>query len=86
MKLAYATTFSADDVSNWSGTPFYMAKAFQQENVSVENIGGLERKLPPFFKLKQEWKKIACGQRESPRFNVVAAKHYSEQVAESLKK
>lgn len=86
MKIAYATTFSADDVSNWSGTPFYMAQAFQKENVAVENIGGLKRRLPPFFKLKQEWKKVACGQRLSPRFNVTAAKYYSEQVAERLKK
>lgn len=86
MKLAYATTFSVDDVSSWSGTPFHMAKAFRKEGVEIEAIGNLKRRLPPFFKLKQTWKKIACQQRESPRFNITAAKYYSEQVAQQLKK
>lgn len=84
MKLAYATTFDARDVINWSGTPFHMAKGFEQQGVPIEYIGNLSRKLPPFFKLKQFCKKTACGQRESPRFNVTVAKHYSKQVAERL--
>ena len=86
MKIAYATTFSAEDVSNWSGTPYYMARAFEKEDVQVSNIGDLKRRLPPFFKVKQAWKKFACNQRESPRFNIVAAKYYSQQVANKLKK
>src|SRR3990167_9363888 len=86
MKLAYATTFDAKDVLNWSGTPFYMSHAFQQEDVQIDYIGNLSRKLPPFFKLKQTFKKTFCNQRESPRFNVVAAKYYSLQAARQVKK
>lgn len=85
MKLAYATTFDARDVHNWSGTPYHMSDAFEQQDTQVEYIGNLSRRLEPFFKLKQHWKKWACNQRESPRFNIVAAKHYSEQVARILK-
>jgi glycosyltransferase involved in cell wall biosynthesis len=81
MKLAYATTFDAQDVGNWSGTPHYMSKSFAEQGAEVDYIGSLKRRLPAGFKLTQFWKSIACGQRESPRFNVVAAKHYSEQVA-----
>jgi glycosyltransferase involved in cell wall biosynthesis len=86
MKLAYATTFDARDVINWSGTPFYMSNAFEQQGISLERIGNLTRHLPPFFKVKQAWKKITCGQRESPRFNTIAAKFYSKQVHERLAK
>ncbi len=86
MKLAYATTFDARDVINWSGTPFYMSNAIEQQGVSLERIGNLSRQLPPFFKAKQVWKKVTCGQRESPRFNTIAAKHYSKQVSEQLAK
>jgi len=86
MKLAYTTTFDAQDITNWSGTPFYMSRAFQQQGEHIEYIGRLSRQLPPFFKLKQAWKKFACDQRESPRFNITAAQHYSKQVAERLKK
>ena len=85
MKLAYATTFDSRDVINWSGTPYYMSKFFEENGCHIEHIGNLERKLPSGFKIKQFWKDLACGQRESPRFNTVAAKHYSEQVAERIK-
>lgn len=84
MKIAFTTTFDSRDVSNWSGTPFHMANAFQEQGVSIQYFGNLQRKLPAFFKIKQFWKKFACGQRESPRFNIVAAKYYSQQVARSL--
>lgn len=84
MKLAYATTFDANDVSNWSGTPYYMSQSLEKSGVDVQYIGSLRRRLEPGFKLKQFWKDIACGQRESPRFNITAARHYSEQVAQKL--
>lgn len=86
MRIAYATTFDARDVHNWSGTPFYMSRAFEHAGIEVDYVGSLSRKLPPFFKLKQAWKKFACDQRESPRFNVFASKHYSEQAARQLEK
>jgi glycosyltransferase involved in cell wall biosynthesis len=84
MKLAYATTFDSADVNNWSGTPFYMTNGFAAQDVEIERIGNLARRLPRNFKIIQAWKKFACNQRESPRFNIVAAKYYSEQVAKKL--
>jgi len=85
MKVAFATTFDGRDVSNWSGTPYYMSKGLADGGLQVEYIGSLSRKVAPFFKIKQAWKKFAAGQRESPRHNVIAAQHYSRQVAEKLK-
>lgn len=85
MKLAFATTFDALNMENWSGTPFYMAKAFQQEEIMIHHIGGLKRHLPIHFKLVQFLKKYFLNERESPRYNVMAAKYYSEQVAKQLK-
>lgn len=84
MRIAYTTTFDARHVHNWSGTPYHMSRAFADEGVVVDYIGDLTRKLPPFFKLKQTWKKFVCATRESPRFNIVAAQHYSQQVARAL--
>ena len=31
MRLAYATTFNTHEVTNWSGTPYHMSRAFQQQ-------------------------------------------------------
>lgn len=84
MHIAYTTTFNAHDVHNWSGTPYYMSKAFTHHGIDVDYIGSLQRKLPRFFKSKQIINKYLLQQRESPRFNVTAAKHYSSQVARQL--
>jgi glycosyltransferase involved in cell wall biosynthesis len=84
MRIAYTTTFDAADVHNWSGTPYHMAKAFTENGAQVDYIGSLQRKLPPFFKIKQALSQYLSNQRESPRFNVVAAQHYSAQVAKQL--
>ena len=86
MRIAYTTTFDARDIHNWSGTPFHMSQALQEAGMEIDYIGSLSRKLPRFFKIKQAWKKFACDQRESPRFNTVAAEHYSHQVAKQLEK
>jgi glycosyltransferase involved in cell wall biosynthesis len=84
MKLAFATTFDARDISNWSGTPYYMSRNFAAAGSDIDYIGSLKRRLPFGFKLKQAWKDIAAGARESPRFNIVAAQHYSAQAAQKL--
>lgn len=83
MKIAYATTFDAHDVNNWSGTPYYMARNLITEADSVHYIGNLKRHLPFGFKTRQFLKKMV-GQRESPRFNPHVAAAYSRQVAEHL--
>ena len=84
MRIAYTTTFDANDVHNWSGTPYHMSQAFKNDGVTVDYIGSLKRKLPRFFKAKQIFNKYISNQRESPRFNIVAAQHYSLQVAKQL--
>lgn len=84
MRIAYTSTFDARDVHNWSGTPYHMSKALSQAGLEVDYIGSLQRQLPRFFKLKQIVHKYLSDQRESPRFNIHAAKAYSEQVAIQL--
>ncbi len=84
MKIGFATTFNAQDVNNWSGTPTHMSHAFTLAGDQIVHFGNLKRHLPSGFKLQQFLKKLT-GQRESPRFNETVAKHYSKQVAELLK-
>lgn len=42
MKIAFVTTYNAQDINSWSGTPYYMSKAFKDAGVEVEYIGDLE--------------------------------------------
>lgn len=85
MKLGFATTFDGQDINNWSGTPVHMANGFLKNNCTVEYIGKLSRRLPREFRVKQLWKKWIYGQRESPRFNITASRHYSQQVTQKLR-
>lgn len=84
MRIAYTTTFDATDVHNWSGTPYHMSHALADAGMQVDYVGNLKRKLPPLFKVKQAFNKLVADQRESPRFNIVAARHYSSQAADRL--
>jgi len=84
MNLCFATTFDARDISNWSGTPYHMSRAFAEGGDSLHYIGNLKRQLPFGFRLKKFYKKLSA-QRESPTFNEYAAKQYSAQVAQQLK-
>jgi glycosyltransferase involved in cell wall biosynthesis len=84
MRFAFATTFDGRNISKWSGTPFHMANAFENEGIDIEYIGQLKRYSPLNFKLKRLWKDLACGQRESHRFNVFTARYYSQQVSNQL--
>ena len=86
MRIAFTTTFDAQDVHNWSGTPFYMSSALAKTDIDLHYIGSLERKLPKYFKFKQFCSKLIADQRVSPRFNIIAAKYYSEQTARQLEK
>lgn len=84
MKIAYATTFDAQNVRQWSGTPFYMSQAFQNNSVDIEYVGDLKENRPPLFKVQQLWKKYTLAQRLCARFNLAVAKSYSEQAAKKL--
>jgi glycosyltransferase involved in cell wall biosynthesis len=42
MKIAFVTTYNANDINSWSGTPYYMAKSFIDAGVEVEYVGELE--------------------------------------------
>ncbi|OGT38305.1 MAG: hypothetical protein A3F12_05345 [Gammaproteobacteria bacterium RIFCSPHIGHO2_12_FULL_38_14] len=84
MRIAYATTFDARDIHAWSGTPYHMSSALSASGISIDYVGNLKRQLPPFFKVKQTMKKWLCQQRESPRFNVFVAKHYSAEASQKI--
>jgi hypothetical protein len=42
MKIAFVTTYNANDINSWSGIPYFMAKSFIDAGVEVEFIGELE--------------------------------------------
>ncbi|AFZ34569.1 glycosyl transferase group 1 [Stanieria cyanosphaera PCC 7437] len=47
MKLAYVTTYNAEDVANWSGTGFHILQALRKQSLQVELIGSIKNKYSP---------------------------------------
>jgi len=85
MRIAFTTAFDALDINTWSGTPFHMAKAFENQGLQLDYIGPLQRKVTWSFKVKRTLKKW-IGQKESLTYNPVLLKHLAKQVAEKLEK
>lgn len=52
MKVLFVTTYNARDIKNWSGTPYYMGKAFLDAGIEVEFIGNLESLPDRYFKFR----------------------------------
>jgi glycosyltransferase involved in cell wall biosynthesis len=44
MKVAYVTTYDAQNVKNWSGLGYFIAQALANQSLSLEFIGDLEQK------------------------------------------
>jgi|WetSurMetagenome_2_1015567.scaffolds.fasta_scaffold01023_6 glycosyltransferase involved in cell wall biosynthesis len=42
MRIAFVTIYDAKDIGNWSGTAYYMSKAFIDAGVEIEYVGGLK--------------------------------------------
>ena len=50
MKVAFVTTYNAEDIRNWSGTSYYMSKSLIEAGVKLEFIGDLKtlsNRFPP---------------------------------------
>jgi len=45
MKVAYVTEYDAQDISQWSGTGYYIAQALKGQSLTVDCYGPLEDKL-----------------------------------------
>ncbi|MFN0318366.1 MAG: glycosyltransferase family 4 protein [Burkholderiales bacterium] len=53
MKIAFVTTYDSGDVSAWSGTPYFMLRAFERHGVGVQAVGPLTAAGMPLWNLKR---------------------------------
>lgn len=85
MKMAFVTTFDARDITVWSGTLHYMARAFEAgaEAGQFHALGNIRRHLSPACKLQQFMRKLA-GLGKSPDFYQKVAKSQSAVLAKRL--
>lgn len=84
MKVAYVTTYDANDLKNWSGTAHHIARALERQGVEVTYIGSLEDKGGPLLGLRRALTRIAGGKRLLRERDPEVARGYAAQVEERL--
>ena len=81
LRLAYITEYDADDVHNWSGLGYFIARALEQQGFHVEKIGNLN--VSPLHRLGGTVKKIAHrleGKRYLPERATSRALDFAAQI------
>jgi glycosyltransferase involved in cell wall biosynthesis len=53
MKIAYISTYDARDISNWSGSGYYIARSLRDRSLHINYVGGLTEKYANLFRVKQ---------------------------------
>lgn len=84
LNLAYATTYDATNVGNWSGLGYFIAQALRQQDFSVDTIGPLREKGSFARHAKRHAYRLFTGKRylleRCPRL----CRSYAAQVATKL--
>jgi glycosyltransferase involved in cell wall biosynthesis len=86
MDIAYVTTYSASDVTQWSGLGHYISECLKSISTHVEHVGPLSHHVPPFLKIKHRFYSKVLKQGVEPNRHPSVAKNYSNQVASMLER
>jgi glycosyltransferase involved in cell wall biosynthesis len=85
MKWAFASSAGVNDIQKYSGTPYYMTRALEKQGIDFDYICNLKTRMPLSFKIQKNLKKLLCGQEDSSRFSIYAAKSYAHQIEQRIK-
>jgi glycosyltransferase involved in cell wall biosynthesis len=84
MRLAYVTTYDPQNIRNWSGIGYYMARSLKTPSLSVEHIGPLQQKASTTVRTKKYFYNRLIKKRYLLDREPLILKHYARQVAEKL--
>lgn len=85
MKVAYVTTYDPSEISNWSGSGYFMAKALAHQSIEVVHIGPLKEYGDRLIQAKElVYKYVARKNYRKDREPKILFS-YADQVAGQLK-
>ncbi|HEY4785259.1 MAG TPA: glycosyltransferase family 4 protein [Bacteroidales bacterium] len=85
MKLGYVTIYDAQNIRNYSGTGYYLAKSLEDVGIEVFYIGGLKLYSRCIYRAKERLYKRIFNRIYIPERNPRVLKHYAKQISERLK-
>lgn len=85
MKIAYVSTFDAQQVNSWSGTGYTIAKALERQGIEIAYIGSLKEKNSLFYKAKQFFYREILKKRHIRQAEPKIIRDNARQISEQLK-
>jgi glycosyltransferase involved in cell wall biosynthesis len=84
MQIGYVTTYDASDIRNWSGSGHYIARSLEQQGLSLDYFGPLNRDLKFLFLAKKLFFQTLFRQRHFVQIEPRILRSYARQVERSL--
>jgi glycosyltransferase involved in cell wall biosynthesis len=86
MKISYLTSYDAQNVRSWSGTPYHMSQAFSAVTSALEYVGPLtaRRWTQGVFRSKQLAYRLLQSKRYSRDADIGILKDYGRQATQKL--
>ncbi|WAL62766.1 glycosyltransferase family 4 protein [Thermocoleostomius sinensis] len=87
MKIAYVTTYNAQDVHQWSGTGYYIARSLSEQSILLDYIGPLQDRWSHKVvrKIKRHYHELS-GKRYLRDPEPIILKDYAQEVSQKLAK
>lgn len=83
--VSYVTDYDANDVHNWSGTGYYLAKALTNQNCQIEYIGNLKVPHIQLKKIKRNFYKKVIHKTYLSSRDPRVIKYFARQIQSRLK-
>jgi len=84
MKIAYVTTYESNNINNWSGVGYHIARAFERQSINIKYICPLKEANSLFFKSKQYLYLKIFNKKFLRDREPFVLKSYAKQVASKL--
>ena len=84
MKVAYITTYSANDIRQWSGLGYYISQSLKDQRISLVHIGPLKEKKSLLFSARQRLYNHMLNKGYLREREPSVLKYYAEQIIANL--
>lgn len=84
LKIAYISVYDANDVHNWSGLGYYIAKALEKNVGELDYIGNLTTKKFLEYEIKRVANKLLFNKRYDSNITPKVVKSYAEEITRQL--
>lgn len=84
-KIAYVSVYDSNDVHNWSGLGYYIAKSLEKNVGDLDYVGNLKTRRFIEYEIKKAVNKLLFNKKFESKITPRVAKNYADQIARRIK-